>query len=117
MDYKDKMDYIVKELSRVPSYDNPKTWDVTIGFNNDTSKDNFTVTCRFKSAAEIVSGLSARAQQIINNRLAELAMVPDKQMMESEVKSVLIEKGYLKVDETLEDLKPLSELIAETEAK
>jgi hypothetical protein len=105
-------EYKATELSRVPSYDNPKTLDVTIEFTGDNG-DVFYKTMRFSSEDQIKTDWEDRTQRAIKNRIEELARVPDRNFTESEVKELLIRKGYLKAEESLDDLKSASELAAE----
>lgn len=88
-----------------------REWQVTVIDDNGKTWNELIV-----NSSKDPSAISEVAEKMIKDRLLNIVQDPKPEIIykESEVELILKEKGYLKTDEKLEDLKSLSELVATT---
>lgn len=116
-------EWIYKDLARYPSsvtvHDSTvrlwgREWQVTVIDDNGKVWEESIV-----SSEKDPSVIAEIAEKIISDRLLNVVeeLKPEIMYKTSEVESLLKEKGYLEVNEKLEDLKPLSEIVTATEVE
>lgn len=116
-------EWIYKDLARYPSsvtvHDSTarlwgREWQVTVIDDNGKVWEESIV-----SSEKDPSVIAEIAEKIISDRLLNVVeeLKPEIMYKTSEVEALLKEKGYLEVNEKLEDLKPLSEIVTATEVE